>query len=75
MLEERYDLVIERIRSIWKEPVLAEPFCSYFEGVASFVLLLNEIYPAAKEGRIKDMQLEEISTEEVIKKIYEGGVN
>jgi ABC-2 type transport system ATP-binding protein len=36
--------------------------------------VLDVLSQLQKTHRIKDMQLEEISTEEVIKKIYEEGV-
>ena len=35
--------------------------------------IMDVIMRKQKETKIKDIRLEEISTEEVIKKIYEGG--
>ena len=58
MLELRYELVRDRIKTIWKEPDLAEPFCSYFAGMASFILRLNDVYARAIEGGIDNMSIE-----------------
>ena len=62
MIEERYKLVTDRIRSIWEEPGLAEPFGSCFKGMAAFVLRLDEVYSRAREGRIRDMSLEALKS-------------
>ncbi len=58
MIEERYDLVIDRIREIWKDPALSEPFCSCFVEMAAFVFRLNDVFKASREGRIREMSLE-----------------
>ena len=62
MIEERFKLVTDRIRSIWEEPGLAEPFGSCFKGMAAFVLRLDEVYSRAREGRIRDMSLEALKS-------------
>lgn len=70
MLEERYELVIDRIRAIWKDPVLAEPFGSCFEGMAAFVFRLDDVYSAAKEGTIRNMPLNALESQN--KDLYKG---
>lgn len=41
-LEERIQLAFERIKEIKEEKVIQEPFCSYFNSVAEFALLLKK---------------------------------
>lgn len=77
MIEERYKLVTDRIRSIWKEPGLSEPFGSCFEGMAAFVFCLDEVYSGAREGRIRDMSLDALRSlnndlyKDIVGKAYE----
>ena len=63
MIEERYDLVIDRIREIWKDPALSEPFCSCFVEMAAFVFRLNDVFKASREGRIREMSLEALKAQ------------
>lgn len=58
-MEERYRLVVDRIKQISEESVLTEPFCSYFAGMASFVLLINDVHLKAREASFRNMSLED----------------
>lgn len=44
MMEERYNLAKERITEITKENRIAEPYCSYFKQVASFLMEIFNLY-------------------------------
>ena len=45
LLQERYDLTIERIAIILKEHTVPEPFNHFFRKTASFLLMLHEVEP------------------------------
>jgi len=42
IIQERYDLTIERIASILQEHTVSEPFGDYFAKTASFLFMLHQ---------------------------------
>lgn len=63
-MEERYNLVIDRIKAIIEEKTAAEPYREYFQHVARFILKLDELKQNVESGRQKEMS-EEVLREEM----------
>ena len=60
LLEERYQLVLERIREIPGEQCCERAFKDYFDEMASFVMLLHDTKSFLKAGGLKTASLEEL---------------
>ncbi|MCM1057369.1 MAG: aminopeptidase [Firmicutes bacterium] len=60
ILEERYELAVERIRSIPAERLGREELKRYFDSVAAFLLLLNDTRSFLAEGGLEKAPLEEL---------------
>lgn len=60
LLEERYQLVLERIREIPGEQCCGKEFKEYFDEMASFVMLLHDTKCFLEEGGLKTASLEEL---------------
>ncbi len=58
LAEERYELVIERIRSIAGENVLPEKEQAYFSSVAEFICIVADLFEDIKSGEIKNHTIE-----------------
>ncbi len=58
MIEERYELSMERIRGIAKETAVKEPFGTYFQKVSAFIGLLDEAYQSVTDGSLRKMDLD-----------------
>ena len=43
MIEERYELALDRIRLMQTEDTVGEPYKDYFKKMAEFVLMLDEL--------------------------------
>lgn len=50
MIEERYELATERIRSICEEDTAADTFRGYFRHVARFIVMLDELNSEMEKG-------------------------
>ena len=57
LLQERYGLVLERIREIGGEPLGQPALDEYFGKLAAFSLKLAEYYAFAEQGHLKDGEL------------------
>lgn len=57
---ERYDLSLERLNQMLEEETVAEPFCTYFQQMASFVLKLAETSQKILDGSWQSLRLEEM---------------
>ncbi len=68
MNSERYQLSIERIRGIYEEELIGEPFLSYFKKAASLLLLLREVSVLIEEGELCKLSMEEL--ERLNRKLY-----
>lgn len=60
MMEERYQLSIDRIKEIRTEEVVTEPFGAYFRSVAQFLLQMNEIHCHVRDGKVSEDTREEL---------------
>lgn len=56
---ERYELVIDRIRTCMTEETVGEPYLSYFRKTASFILSLREVSFLKEQGLFTSLSLEE----------------
>lgn len=68
-VRERYNLTVERIRSITGEETVAEPFRAYFCRVAEFILMAGEYYREVETGGLEEADLAVM--EEWNRKLYE----
>lgn len=69
MMTERFELAAQRIRLIPQEETVGLPFRNYFREVASFLMMLLELWDEIECGEYKDMELEEL--ERWNKRLYE----
>ena len=60
MIEERYELAMERIRMIQSEETVKEPYRTYFRQMAEFVQMLDELRGELLEGRYQKLALNEL---------------
>lgn len=60
MIEERYELAIERINEICKEDTVAGTFRDYFCCMARFIGMLDELYSKIESGAYADLPLDEL---------------
>jgi len=59
MIQERYELAIERIREISLEEKLPTAFNDYFHFLAEFLLKMNSVYECIADGNFEKMSVEE----------------
>ena len=62
MIEERYELALDRIRLMQTEDTVGEPYRDYFKKMAEFVLMLDELRDELLDGRYQKFTLEELRT-------------
>lgn len=62
-MEERYNLAIDRMKTIIEEKTVAEPYREYFQHVARFILKLDELKQNVESGKQKEMSEEELQEE------------
>lgn len=60
MIEERYELAIERIKEISKEDTVAGTFRDYFCCMARFIGMLDELNSKIESGTYADLPLDEL---------------
>ncbi len=60
MIEERYELAIERIKEISKEDTVAGTFRDYFRCMARFIGMLDELNSKIESGTYADLPLDEL---------------
>lgn len=61
MIEERYELAIERIRKIRTEETVVSPFREYFQKMAEFVVMIDAVRNELLEGRYQKAGLTELA--------------
>ena len=61
MIEERFLLSLERIKSIKEEQVIVQPYAAYFKKIAEWIELTALEYASVETGRIHQMDLESLS--------------
>ena len=67
-LQERYELVTERVAELAKDAGEAGKYADYFEKTAQYLVLLNTIVEAARDGKISSM--DEAAGKEINDKLY-----
>ena len=67
-LQERYELVVERVAELAKDASDAKKYADYFEKTAQYLVLLNTIAEDAKNGKIASM--DEAKGKEINEKLY-----
>ena len=60
MIEERYELALDRIRLMQTEDTVGEPYRDYFKKMAEFVLMLDELRTELLDGRYPKLELDEL---------------
>ena len=65
MIEERYELALDRIRLMQTEDTVGEPYRDYFKKMAEFVLMLDELRTELLDGRYQNNLLQ-MSSRDVI---------
>ncbi|MDD3205834.1 MAG: aminopeptidase [Lachnospiraceae bacterium] len=65
MMEERYQLSMERIEEIKKETVVQEPFDVYFKSVAAFLQQMDMLYKEIQEGQLLTDSIEMLAKRNV----------
>ena len=60
MIEERYELALDRIRLMQTEDTVGEPYRDYFKKLAEFVLMLDELRTELLDGRYQKLELDEL---------------
>ena len=56
--QERYSLIVDRIKSILDETTVEEIYRDYFRKTASFLMLIDEVVNLVKEDKLKELSLE-----------------
>ena len=67
-LQERYELVVERVAELAQDASDAKKYADYFEKTAQYLVLLNTIVEDAKNGKIASM--DEAKGKEINEKLY-----
>ena len=62
MIEERYELAVERIRQIYQEESVNERFLPFFRETAEFLLMMDELKKQMEDGTYRKLGLEELET-------------
>ena len=60
MIEERYELAVERIRQIYQEESVNERFLPFFRETAEFLLMMDELKKQMEDGTYRKLDLEEL---------------
>ncbi len=63
LINERYELVMERIRQMTEEDALGDPLSSFFLTCEKFLAMLSEILDRSVEGRINEISTDALSRE------------
>ena len=62
VLQERYELVLERIKEIGAEGMGHPALDAYFRKTAAFLQKLSDYYAFVDQGHMRDAQLEQLQT-------------
>jgi len=67
-LQERYELVTERVKELANDASEAKKYADYFEKTAQYLVLLNKIVELAKNGEI--VKMDESKGKEINQELY-----
>lgn len=59
-MEERYELVCDRLKEIEKQPEVMEQYQDYFKKVAAFQVFMTECYKKIEQGFMENASMDEI---------------
>ena len=62
LIEERYELAVERLQEMLTEQSVSEKYADYFHRMAQFGMLLKENYEKIQKGWLEQASLEELRT-------------
>lgn len=62
IVNERYNIAIDRIKEIAKENIVKKPYDDFFKKTAAFIIELDNVYRLIKSGKISDLELSELET-------------
>ena len=62
LIEERYELAVERLQEMLTEQSVSDKYADYFQRMAQFGMLLKENYDRIQKGWLKQASLEELRT-------------
>jgi hypothetical protein len=60
LIQERYDLSMERVEVLVGEQVVSEPYYDYFQKVAAFILKIKKLVALVADDSLEKMSLEEL---------------
>lgn len=60
VMEERFELAVERVKQVSREHETAEPFRSFFAETADYLVVMIEEYRWIAAGGLKNAELEEL---------------
>lgn len=59
-IEERYELIMERVRQIIHESLVKEPYRDYFSHVAGFIARIGDVLELVKNDALPDRSLDQL---------------
>lgn len=62
IIEERYQIAIDRIREIKTEELVDAQYRTYFKTISEFILKLDMVYREIKFGKLKDYTIEQLNS-------------
>lgn len=60
IINERYEIAIDRIKEISKENIVPQPYGDYFKNVAEFIITIDELNSLVKENKLEDYTLDQL---------------
>ncbi|MGN0393868.1 MAG: aminopeptidase, partial [Coprococcus sp.] len=61
-IEERYELMIDRIRQIPEENIVPPSYQDYFACTAQFILMIDKVVQKCKEGELDSLGMDELAS-------------
>lgn len=62
IIEERYQIAVDRIREIKTEELVDAQYRTYFKTISEFILKLDMVYREIKFGKLKDYTIEQLNS-------------
>ena len=60
IINERYEIAINRVKEISTEDTVLEPYKTYFRKSAEFILMLDELYSLIEKDKLKSDSMEQL---------------
>lgn len=73
IIEERYQIAIDRVREIKTEELVEEQYISYFQTISEFIIKLDRVYKEVKENKLDNYTMEQLKelNSQLYKDIYQ----